>query len=103
MHRIILYNQLVKHFDAANNVNEISDDQYKFRALIGNQGALKAADPNWKGYKYNILVEREIGEKTYEPLSILATDDPVTCATYAKEKHLLHVKGSGTLQKETKS
>ena len=32
-------------------------------------------------------------EKTYEPLSILAADDPVTCATYAKENDLLHIEG----------
>ena len=33
------------------------------------------------------------GEKTYEPLSVLAADDPVTCATYAKENDLLHIDG----------
>ena len=37
---------------------------------------------------YNILVDWETGEKTYEPLSILAADDPVTYATYAKENEL---------------
>ena len=31
--------------------------------------------------------------ETYEPLSILAADDPVTCATYAKENDLLHIEG----------
>ena len=36
---IISYNQLVDHLDAAaNEDNEISDDIYKFRALIGLQG-----------------------------------------------------------------
>ena len=33
------------------------------------------------------------GEKTYEPLSVLAADDPVTCTTYAKENDLLHIDG----------
>ena len=93
MEEIIPYNQLVDHFDAANEDNKISDDLYKFRAHIGNQASLNATDPNWKGYKYDILVEWEIGEKTYEPLSVLAADDPVTCATYTKEKDLLHVDG----------
>ena len=32
-------------------------------------------------------------EKTYEPLSVLAADDPVTCATYAEEIDLLHIVG----------
>ena len=68
---------------AANEDNEISDDLFKFRALIGHQGPLKATDPNWKGCKYNVLVDWETGEKTYAPLSVLAADDPVTCALYA--------------------
>ena len=78
---------------AANEDNEISDDLFKFRALIGHQGPLKPTDPNWKGSKFNVLVEWETGEKTYEPLSVLATDDPVTCAMYAKEYDLLHIDG----------
>ena len=38
-------------------------------------------------------IEWETGEKTYEPLSILAADDPLTCATCAKENDLLHIEG----------
>ena len=91
---LICYIQLVDHLEAAaNEDNEISDDLFKFRAIIGHQGPLKPTDPNWKGSKFNVLVEWETGEKTYEPLSILAADDPVTCATYAKENDVLHIEG----------
>ena len=38
-------------------------------------------------------MEWETGEITYEPLSIIAADDPVTCAAYAKENDLLGVEG----------
>ena len=79
--------------DAANEENEINDDLYKFRVLIQHQGPLKATDLNLKGYKYNVLVEWETGEKPYEPLSVLAAYDPVTYVTYAKENCLLHVDG----------
>ena len=49
---IIYYSQLVDHQEAAaNEENEINDDLYKFRALNGHQGPLKATDPNWKGCK----------------------------------------------------
>ena len=48
-----------------------------------------ASDPDWKGSKYNVQVEWETGEITFEPLSIIAADDPVTCAAYAKENDLL--------------
>ena len=37
------------------------------------------------------MLEWEIGEITEEPLSIIAQDNPVTCATYAKEQNLLHL------------
>ena len=66
---IISYNQLVDHLeDEANEDNEISDDLFKFRALICHQGPLKPTDPNCKGCKFNVLVDWEAGEKTYEPL-----------------------------------
>ena len=62
---IISYNQLVNHLEAAaNDDNKISDDRFKFRALIGHQGPVKPIDHNWKA-KYNVLVDWETGEKTY--------------------------------------
>ena len=82
------------HLEApANEDNKISDDLFKFRVLIGHQRLLKPTDPNWKGFKFNVLVDWETGEKTYEPLLVLAADDPVACATYAKENDLLHIDG----------
>ena len=76
-------NQLVDHLDAAvNEENEINDVLYKFRALIGYQGPLKATDLILKGCKYKILVAWETGEKIYEPLSVLETAAPVRFATY---------------------
>ena len=49
MEQIIAYNQLVDHLEAAaNEDNEISNDLFKFRALIGHQGPLKPTDSNWK-------------------------------------------------------
>ena len=71
-------NQVVDHPDAASNEdNEISHGLYKFRALTGHQGPLKATNLNWKGCKNKVFVEWETGEKTYEPLSALAIDNPV--------------------------
>ena len=53
MEEIISYSQLMDHLEAPNEDDDISDDLYKFRALIGHQGPLKPTDPNWKGCKYN--------------------------------------------------
>ena len=94
LEELISYKPLVDHLEAAtNDDNEINDDLFQFRTLIGHQGPLKPTDSDWKGCKFNVLVEWETGEKTYDSLSIFAADDPVTCATYAKENDLLHIEG----------
>ena len=49
----------------------------------GHKGPLKAIDPNWKGSKWNVQNQWETGENTFEPLSVIAADDPITCAAYA--------------------
>ena len=91
---LISYNQLLEQKKPAQD-NDMGMDQefFKFRAIVGPQGPLAASDPDWKGSKYNVQVEWETGEITFEPLSIIAADDPVTCAAYAKEHDLLAVEG----------
>ena len=91
---LISYNQLLEHLENAQD-NDMGMDQelYRFRAIIGHQGTLLASYPDWKGSKYNVQVEWETGEITFEPLSITAADDPVTCAAYAKENDLLALEG----------
>ena len=59
----------------------MDQELFKFRSIIG----LAASDPDWKGSKYNVQVEWGTGEITYEPLSIMAADDPVTCAAIQRE------------------
>ena len=71
----------------------LGQELYRFRAIIGHQGPLLASDSDWKQSKYNVQVEWETGEITFEPLSIIAADDPVTCAAYAKENDLLALEG----------
>ena len=39
------------------------------------------------------MVECETGEETEEPWSIIAADDPVTRASYAKKHKLLNSRG----------
>ena len=57
---------------AANEEREINDDRYKLKALIGHQRPPKAPNPNLKRCNSNVLVESETGEKTQEPLPVLA-------------------------------
>ena len=91
---LISYSQLLEHLENAQDLDMGMDQElYRFRAIIGHQGPLLASAPDWKGSKYNVQVEWETGEITFEPLSIIAGDDPVTCAAYAKENDLLALEG----------
>ena len=62
-------------------------------ATIGHEGPLIVTDPNRKGSKRNVQIEWETGEITFEPLSIIAADDHITCADYTKEKNLYNLNG----------
>ena len=91
---LISYNQLLEHLENAQDHDMGMDQElYRLRAIIGHQGPLLASDPDWTGSKYNVQVEWETGEITFEPLSIIAADDPVICAAYAKENDLLALEG----------
>ena len=56
-----------------------------------HQGPLSPQDENYKDSKYNVILEWETGEITEQPLSLIAADDPVPCATYAKKHNLVHL------------
>ena len=89
-----LYDQFLDHLEQAEGQdNSMDQELYMFRAIIGHEGTLKMTDPNWKGSKYYVQVEWETGEITIEPLSVVAADDPIPCATYAKEKDLYNLDG----------
>ena len=91
---LITYNQLLDHLEQAEEQeNSMDQELYKFRAIIGHEGPLKATDLNWKGSKCNAQIEWETGEITFEPLSVIAADDPITCAAYAKQKNLYNLDG----------
>jgi hypothetical protein len=60
---------------------------------MGHQGPLLRHDKDYNGSRFNVLVECENGEITTEPLSVIAADNPVTCAVYAREHDLLDVEG----------
>ena len=76
-----------------NEESKINDDLYKLKALIGHQRPPKAPNRNLKRCKYNVLVEWETGEKTHEPLPVLAAHDPVTCVSYTKGNGISHLDG----------
>ena len=48
---------------------------------------------DYKNSLYNICIEWENGETTYEPLAKVIVDDPITMVLYAKENNLLNITG----------
>jgi hypothetical protein len=91
---IFTYNEILDHIEKDNNDLESDTKQlFKFRRIAAHQGPLRSSDKDWKGSSYNVLVEWETGETTYEPLNTITADDPFTCAEYAKENNLLDIDG----------
>ena len=74
------------------------DGIWKFRQVLDHQGPLKPSDPRYKGSRYNVQVEWETGEITWEPLTTkdktgIYDSDPVTIAIYAEKHGLLDTPG----------
>jgi hypothetical protein len=86
---VITYNQLLDYL-ARDNDNDII---WKFKRIISYQGPITSNQPDYNLSTYNLLIEWENGETTKEPFQVIAKDDPVTCAIYAKDNGLLDSAG----------
>lgn len=86
---IMTYDQIVSKIEQEMD----SDIVWKFKRITAHEGPLAPNHRNYKGSLYNVMVEWENGEITSEPLSVIAADDPVTCAIYARENNLLELEG----------
>ena len=100
---IMSYNQLMDYIQKGTDAEEDPDSLLKFRDIVAHQGPLESTDPNHKGSKYNVMVEWESGEVTYEPLTLISKDDPITCAVYAKKHDLLDTTGWKHLKRYAKT
>ena len=100
---IMSYNQLMDYIQKGTDAQEDPDSLFKFRDIVAHQGPLESTDPNHKGSKYNVMVEWESGEVTYEPLTLISKDDPITCAVYAKKHDLLDTTGWKHLKRYAKT
>ena len=76
---IMSYNQLMDYIQKGTDAEEDPDSLFKFRDIVAHQGPLE--------------VEWESGEVTYEPLTLISKDDPITCAVYGKKHDLLDTTG----------
>ena len=78
--------------------DETEEGLWRFKSITGHQGPLSKTDKAYRGSRYNVLVNWETGESTYEPLHIVAADDPVSCAIYG-EKIMYLNKRDGNVSK----
>ena len=97
------YNQLMDYIQKGTDAEEDPDSLFKFRDIVAHQGPLESTDPKHKESKYNVMVEWESGEVTYEPLTPISKDDPITCAVYSKKHDLLDTTGWKHLKRYAKT
>jgi hypothetical protein len=87
---IITYNELMDFIEKNQENNAIV---WRFQRIVGHQGPLLLHDKDYNGSRFNMLVEWENEEITTEPLSVIAANNPVTCAVYVREHDLFDVEG----------
>ena len=67
--------------------------QFELKKIVSHSGPLRHDHPSYQGSTYNVGVEWANGDITQEPLTIIAEDAPLACATYAREADLLDKPG----------
>ena len=91
---LISYNQLLEQLKLPKTMIWVWIKSFlSSEPSLDNKVLLAATDPDWKGSKDNVQVEWETGGAALELLSVIAVDDPVTCAAYAKQHDLLALEG----------
>ena len=76
----ISYNQLMDFLEQSSEPEELADGYFKFRGIKAHQGPLNPDHPDYKESTYNLLAVWETEEVTYETLTQLSMDDPVSRA-----------------------
>jgi hypothetical protein len=74
-----------------------------FDWILAHEGPLSVRNPKYKGSSYNLLIEWDNGELSWEPLNIIAADGKVTVALYGDANGLLEKKGWKYLKKTAKN
>ena len=86
----------IKTYNQILDTIEDHDDEEgltRFNSIDGHYGPLKKGDIQYKGSTWNVKVNWEGAESTYEPLKLIAESDPITCALYADKNNLLNLPG----------
>jgi hypothetical protein len=88
---ILSYSELM---DSLKSQEDGEGNIWKFRHITRHQeGPLLHNNKDYNGSLYNVMIEWENGGIAAEPLSVIAKDDPITCAIYAWDNNLLELEG----------
>ncbi len=91
---MLAYNEILDHVERELEAEKDPDSVvWRFQEIIAHEGPLRPEDPSYNGSLYNVKVLWSDGATTYEPLSVMGADDPVTCAVYARKQGLLDKPG----------
>ena len=93
---LITPNQLLEYLEDKTDTGQMEDG---FKCIKDHKGPYTSSDPAYNESSYNLLIEWETGEQTWEPLNNIIAGDPYTCAVYAKEDNLFNTPGWKLLRK----
>ena len=79
---LISYNQLMEYLEDNTDTGQLDNGLYKVKCIKYHRGPYTSSDPEYFGSSYNLLIEWETGEMTWEPLSNIIASDPYTCSIY---------------------
>ena len=87
---IIAYNELSDIIEKQHQAEADGElDTWTFQDVVDHQGPLPSSHPDYKGSSWNVRIKWTDGSLTWEPLNLIAKDDPVSLAAYAKQHNLL--------------
>ena len=101
---IMSYNQLMDYIQKGNRCWRRSRlTLSSLETLLHINAHLSQLILTTRGVNTMLWFEWESGEVTYEPLTLISKDDPITCAVYAKKHDLLDTTGWKHLKRYAKT
>ena len=62
----ISHNQLMEYLEGRTDTGPLEDGFYRFKSIKDHKGPYTSSDSAYNGSSYNLLIERETGEQTWE-------------------------------------
>ena len=63
---LISHNQLMEYLEDRTDTGPLEDGFFRFKSIKDHKGPYTSSDPAYNGSRYNLLIERETGEQTWE-------------------------------------